>query len=201
MTLTFVIALCAILLLILSVALLYVSSSNTGYVSVYPSKIPLHVSMKEVQQVRNAYLSRTEDDVTFYKKTDQNMSSVFYDILKTHSVKLSEIEKVAYNSRLMFEIMKQKAVYNRVRPYQIDRSILPPKDSYTYHTPSYPAGHAAQSYYIARYFGCLYPELKEQLLAIAYAIDETRVKAGIHYPSDGVFAREVVDTTMMSTLC
>ena len=39
-----------------------------------------------------------------------------------------------------------------------------------------------------------YPYIKPQLDNIARECDLTRVKAGIHYPSDGQFSKKLVDT-------
>jgi hypothetical protein len=173
----------------------YVSYDRT-----HPSKIPSDVSEDEVNVVYQKYIHRTDKDVALYNTTDRNMTDVFYEVLKQYETKES-IMQIIYDQHLFNEIMKRKTEFNRIRPYQLDSRILPPQDSDTYHTPSYPAGHAAQAYFTARYFGCKYPERKKELMDIAYAIDETRVRAGIHYPSDGIFARQTVEDVMKSSLC
>ena len=39
----------------------------------------------------------------------------------------------------------------------------------------------------------IYPEKKQLFLDIAKECDLTRVKAGLHYPSDGKFSKQFVD--------
>jgi hypothetical protein len=46
---------------------------------------------------------------------------------------------------------------------------------------------------LARKLSNIYPEKKEILLSLSQKIDEARIKAGIHYPSDGEFSRYIVD--------
>jgi hypothetical protein len=60
-------------------------------------------------------------------------------------------------------------------------------------TPAYPAGHAFQAYYLAKKLGKSYPELQPQLDAIAERCNSVRIKAGLHYPSDGQFSKQLVN--------
>ncbi len=85
-----------------------------------------------------------------------------------------------------------KYFYNRARPHQIDPSIKP-LTSTTAHTPSYPAGHAFQAYYLAKQLTKKYPHRKHEFDKIAQQCDDVRVIAGLHYPSDGEFAKKIVD--------
>ena len=75
------------------------------------------------------------------------------------------------------------------------KQILPDLDvltSTTAHTPAYPAGHAFQAYYLAHTLGKKYPDLQDKLNEIAEQCDSTRVKAGLHYPSDGEFSKHLI---------
>ena len=80
--------------------------------------------------------------------------------------------------------MALKNYYNRPRPAQVNSNISPlvkvPRL-----TPAYPAGHAFQAYLIAEHLGSKYPVHYFNFQRIAHRIAEARVKAGLHYPSDG----------------
>ena len=86
-----------------------------------------------------------------------------------------------------------KHIINRARPYQVNTNILL-LESKTANTPSYPAGHACQAYYLAKYLGKKHPEKQDELNQIAQRCDMVRVKAGLHYPSDGVFSKQIIDS-------
>ena len=66
-------------------------------------------------------------------------------------------------------------------------NVLPSK---TADTPAFPAGHAFQAYYLVKILGKKYPHIKSELDNIAYDCDLTRIKDGIHYPSDGEFSKK-----------
>ena len=63
----------------------------------------------------------------------------------------------------------------------------------TAQTPAFPAGHTFQAYYLSKYLSKKYPKKKEIFENIAKECDLTRVKAGLHYPSDGEFSKKLVD--------
>ena len=67
-------------------------------------------------------------------------------------------------------------------------------DTSTAQTPAYPAGHAMQAQLLANKLTKRYPEKKELFQKIALQCDICRVKAGLHYYSDGEFARALADS-------
>lgn len=74
-----------------------------------------------------------------------------------------------------------------IRPFQLDpelRTVVP-----TPNHPSYPAAHACYSSAAATVLGYLFPSDAEAVLALA--VDESRIWAGIHYPSDVVAGAEL----------
>ena len=103
------------------------------------------------------------------------------------------LDRYITQPKVILIILIVKYVINRPRPYQINKNIIPLSSS-TGETPSYPAGHTFQSYYLAKKLGKIYPEKKDFLLDLSFKIDEARIKAGIHYPSDGDVSRYIVDT-------
>ena len=85
-----------------------------------------------------------------------------------------------------------KYIINRRRPWQITKEIKPINID-TAKTPAYPAGHAYQAYLLYKILSKKYPNLEKKFKEIAYKCDDCRIKAGLHYPSDGVFSRKLVD--------
>lgn len=164
-----------------------------GYHMWYPSlhRMVFSESVRELDAVRKAVNARTDKDVRFYHESDQNMSSLFYGLLKTKGVTQQEIKRLITGQLPVMGLVK--ALFNRPRPYQLDSTIQPPASSDTYHTPAYPAGHAWQAYLVAKHFSKRFPELGKELYGLADRIDEVRVQMGVHYPSDGTFSKTIVN--------
>jgi len=72
--------------------------------------------------------------------------------------------------------------FNRARPYhyypEIEATIDPPEH------PSYPSGHAAQTYSLAFALAEVFPDRRTDLETVAYKISINREIAGVHYKSD-----------------
>ena len=97
-------------------------------------------------------------------------------------------------------IVQLKNHYQRPRPFQVafyTEQDLHPYDSVSAQSPSYPSGHAMQSYLICNIIAYHYEEKKEQLLKIAKQIADSRIIMGIHYPSDNSFGIQVVKELML----
>ena len=97
-------------------------------------------------------------------------------------------------------IVQLKNHYQRPRPFQVafyTEQNLHPYDSVSAQSPSYPSGHAMQSYLICNIIAYHYEEKKEQLLKIAKQIADSRIIMGIHYPSDNYFGIQVVKELML----
>jgi hypothetical protein len=75
-----------------------------------------------------------------------------------------------------------KKLWNRPRPPAADARIQPcvhPEKS-----TSYPSGHAARGIVLSTVLVEIFPDKKDQLLALGRQIGTDRTLAGIHYPSD-----------------
>lgn len=81
-----------------------------------------------------------------------------------------------------FFILREKKRFRRARPYDLDPSlnisISPPPH------PSYPSGHASQSWALAILLSRLDPEREKIWFDAANIIGRNRELAGVHYPSD-----------------
>lgn len=151
--------------------------------------IPIYPNNEQdALQVKRAINTRTMGDEEFFKLTDPSVS---YAFVKVVPETITILNSIITQSHITFIILFFKYFINRARPNQIllDLDVLA---SRTANTPAYPAGHAFQAYYLALILGKKYPELQTKLDEIAEQCDSTRVKAGLHYPSDGDFSKKLV---------
>ena len=140
----------------------------------------------EAKKVLKISRKRNQSDIDFFKLTDPSISHAFKEY---GSIKY--LTKIITESWIISLILSLKTIINRARPYQINKNIKYLK-SKTGNTPSLPAGHAFQAYYLAYILSKKYPNDKKKLNNIAKKCDLVRVKAGIHYPSDGKLAKDMV---------
>ena len=161
---------------------------NEAYIKLYPT-IPIYPNNRdEINIVKKLMKERTKKDVDFFHKTNITTVKAFLPFVDESEIELIKIETKPY-----YKLLAYKYLINRIRPWQLDKEIIPIDKYTTAMTPSYPAGHAYCAYFLAKYLTKLYPHKKELFYRIALDCDLCRVKAGLHYPSDGQFARELVD--------
>jgi hypothetical protein len=79
-------------------------------------------------------------------------------------------------------VMRQKKIYNRVRPSYLDPTLKPVIDVPDH--PAYPSGHATQAQLRALVLSELDPKNRDVYLKAAKRIAHNREIAGLHYPSD-----------------
>ena len=170
---------------ILVLILLY-SIYLDSYITFLPT-IPIYPNnLDEAELVYKETISRSKDDEMFFHKTNKTISAAFEPYVNESIEELDEIS-MRYNSIIFFF----KYSINRARPEQVNRNIKP-IDTSTAQTPAYPAGHALQAQVLANYLSKKYPEKKELFNKLSIECDTTRVKAGLHYFSDGEFSRKIV---------
>jgi len=170
------------IIFILVIYLIYVNFFK-GYVSYLPT-IPIYPNNeKDLEQMKNIMKTRTKEDVDFFFKTNHDIGPAFSQYVNENEDELYEIT-ISQNHIINFF----KRIINRRRPYQIDTQ-LKPLSTETSDTPAYPAGHAYQALLLASHLSKKYPEKKKLFDNIAARCDDCRVKAGIHYKSDGEFSK------------
>lgn len=82
-------------------------------------------------------------------------------------------------------ITSLKMFFNRARPWKLSNFIKDNRlESRTVFTASYPSGHSTQSMFLAFELARLYPDKKNELIALADKIGQSRIAAGHHYPTD-----------------
>ena len=173
------------LIVILIVIYILNISSFKGYYSLLPT-IPIYPdNEKDLEILKTQISKRTQGDNELFFETNVTPISAFLPYVEES---YEELEKNTHKQDYI--ILFFKYLINRRRPYQIDRNMKP-LSTLTSNTPSYPAGHAYQALLLADYLSKKYPEKKELFDSIALKCDECRVKAGIHYVSDGEFSRKL----------
>ena len=96
-------------------------------------------------------------------------------------------------------ILQLKNHYQRARPFQYalyGNQKLHPYESTSGNNPSYPSGHACQSYFMCKVIGTHYEEKKKELDMLAKKVADSRVILGIHFPSDNQFGIHIVNTLL-----
>ena len=172
------------IIFIIVVYVIYVNFFK-GYVSYLPT-IPIYPNNeKDLEQMKNIMKTRTQEDIDYFFKTNSSVVPAFLPYVNEEKDKLTEIT-LSQNYIIHFF----KNIINRRRPYQIDTD-LKPLSTKTSQTPAYPAGHAYQALLLAYHLSKKYPDKKELFDSIAARCDDCRVKAGIHYKSDGEFSRKL----------
>lgn len=160
---------------------------NGGYYPLIPT-IPVYPdNNREIIRLKQIINNRKKKDVAFFHLTNK---SVVYAFKPHVDISIQELFKI--EAEPVYIILFFKYLINRARPRQVDK-IIKPIDISTAQTPAFPAGHAYQAYYLSKKLSLIYPEKRDLFYKLAIKCDETRVKAGLHYPSDGRFARQLVD--------
>lgn len=170
-----------------------INTKLLGYGIEYPD------SCKEIKVIMNDYiLKRTDDDIKFFRLTDKNIVIAFMSIIDNNEMTEVEMKNIITSSKIINDIYKYKYLYNRARPSQIVPNLINKEngnllESQTGNTPSYPSGHAYQSYYLGKILSKKYPNKKDKIMNIARRCGDIRIIGGLHYPSDRDFAYWIID--------
>lgn len=172
------------IIFIIIIYLIYVNFFK-GYYSYIPT-IPIYPNNEEdLLLLKKEISERNQEDVNFFFKTNKSVVTAFKPYVMESE---EELEKISISQN--FIILFFKYLINRRRPYQIDENVNP-LNTETSQTPAYPAGHAYQAALVASYLSKKYPDKQDLFNKIALECDNCRVKAGIHYVSDGMFSRKL----------
>ena len=142
-------------------------------------------NIEEIKQEDNIY-DASFGEQTFGQLVDETKRPLTFEIMK----KVIELESP--------QIMKQKKIYNRVRPSYLDPSIKPVIDIPAH--PAYPSGHSTQANLRALVLSELDPKNRINYQQSAKRIARNREVAGLHYPSDSkagaILARQLFKKLM-----
>jgi membrane-associated phospholipid phosphatase len=177
------------------VALIYfilMSLQPQRYNMWYPTIQAYPNNVREIGiMVRDYFPKRTPENIQFFKLTDPSPLEAFREKLTDEQFR--RLKKEVASPVIIGKITYYKKLYNRARPVQVAPQIVDALYSTTANTPAYPSGHALQAYYAAKLLSQWEPEKKKEWEAISERVANTRIIAGLHYPSDRDFARRLVD--------
>ena len=146
---------------------------------------PGTLTVEELLMVINHTKNRNPEDVRLALSVKESPVDEFYKwlTLRGQYVKRSEIQSIWANKVLIKLTDDLKDHFKRPRPYWMTSEIVP-VDGTEKGSWSYPSGHATGAYLIATELGKRFPHLIDGLMALAYRISLSRVKTGVHFPSD-----------------
>ena len=130
--------------------------------------------------------ARTPDIEAECKRDEVFSYKLFQSVYGTslapeHDPKFFQLMKnVLEVTRVVNETAKNK--YRRLRPYQGHPDTV--KALFAVKGFSYPSGHSMGSYTLAVVLGAVFPDKQQAFLDRAAQIAQSRVDAGVHYPSD-----------------
>ena len=181
-----------LLLFFIIVIVLYLINVRVDKYYWFLPSVDTHDNASEISKVSEAVRTRTSEDVRFHQLTDRSVSPAFLQLLERHRKTghtVFELDQLIVGD--VPTIIKHKLVHNRSRPWQTDPSLdrLP---SVSANTPAYPSGHAYQAWVLYHKLSKKYPELETRFYQLAEQCAHIRVIAGLHYPSDGSFAKTLV---------
>jgi len=162
----------------------------------YPT-IPLYPdNNKEIEFMIKKYISkRTQDDIDLFYLTDKNPVSGFEFKITENQYKT--LRTTIRSENIVREIRLYKYMFNRARPSQVAPEKINSIKLLSDDSPSYPSGHAYQSFYAAKLLTKWEPARKKEWDEIAERTSYIRVYMGIHYPSDVEFSRSLVNRLKM----
>lgn len=158
------------------------SSLRPNFASELPPTGRLTVESDEIDKVIKANRQKTPEDVEFAKKANKP-HKLFIELLKDESPDEDWIKSLWKHPRNKNITKQLKQNIGRPRPYWLDGRVrvIPGLESSDY---SFPSGHAAGAAYMASILSNKYPHRKTELMSMADKIANSRVIAGVHYPSD-----------------
>ena len=159
-----------------------------GYINWYRSIPVFPNNYREIEIVKLYVKNRTREDEIFFRLTNKHIVPVYRLVVNEDIDTLIKISE-SLNPLCFF----LKYLFNRARPKQIDKNLDVLKHYGSAATPAYPAGHAISAYYLSKKLIEKYPDKKEILENLAEKCNLTRIKAGLHYPSDGILSKYIVD--------
>ena len=165
----------------------------SGFGKMYPD------SKTEINTVITEYImKRMPSDVAFFRLTDMNPAAAFTTVIKPDEMSVAEMDRIITGTRVIFITKMIKWFYNRARPVLVAPEVINEANgtllrSDSADTPSYPSGHAVQTYYLAKILSRKFPAKTHAIMEVATKCANIRIMAGHHYPSDRDFGWWVVD--------
>jgi hypothetical protein len=160
--------------------------------NVYNNGIDAHAFEAKIVEKRLRNINKQEREI--FEKSDNDIALLFFNLLKPTGIKKKTIEKILLNAEFLNTyILELKEHFSRLRPWHVNKFINKNKlKSITENTWSYPSGHTMQSYYLAHILSKQYPNYSKELHDLAEKIGQSRIAAGLHFPSDHDYGKNLI---------
>jgi membrane-associated phospholipid phosphatase len=152
---------------------------------------PLTQSKAELQTIRQRLSKIDEKKLREIKYWDAGAPSLRWNQIATKMISWDRFDIIARNPSAWMNTAiydatilawKEKIKYKRKRPHDVDPSLKPVINGpITY---SYPCEHSVTAAAAATVLAYFYPEKADSILQIARAASQTRIDAGLQFPSD-----------------
>jgi len=159
--------------------------SNQGLISAPPSSFS-DETRAELMELQDR-LELGKDNKEMLTKWDLDLLAPFVKYLKENNLRYDKelLDNIINDSTVV--LLKQKYLFDRPRPGVVAKDMglpLSPLKSGTADSPAYPSGHSGQSRLIALYLSGVYRDHSTSFLDLAEECGQSRLNAGVHYPSD-----------------
>jgi hypothetical protein len=172
---------------------LYLQNKITGATSTSDSVLPpppkntSRETKRELEELHKLQKERTDAHIAEINQEvfteDTYFGDEVFSILVSSSTRPFTYQLFSFMSEVEVGIiMREKAIWNRVRPSYLDSTLSPVLEVPAH--PSYPSGHATQAYLRAYVLGELDPAHKDAYITSAERITHNREIAGLHFKSD-----------------
>lgn len=176
------------------------------YLHINPHELPMlpppandsDETKNEVEHILDI-MSKEPLSSRFVDKTSESVNNVFFDVCDFLSV--DPIMDVA--SDIADDILKiamyMKFKFLRPRPYQLAPYFdgdIHATDAMAEESPAYPSGHSMQGFALGKLYAETYPEHASKFIDLGRKVGLSRIQAGVHYPSDVVYAKKLTDFIM-----
>ena len=160
---------------------------------------------REIHSLKDRMDNVTDEEYEFAKKSENEEQQMYADFAKnTLGLNVSKdfIDSILDKTDPILFYLKKH--YNRGRPKQYADAMGIPFDvtiKNDAHHPSYPSGHAFDSYIMNHIFSKLRPDMKPEIEDFTQRMRDSRLDVGLHFPSDNVMseklARKVINTGLL----
>jgi hypothetical protein len=159
----------------------------------YPSNISPEVR-RELEELRKRTTTISPADLEFATQSEKDHYGFWIKILHNMGISVSRsfFESIAENTDGLLYALKYH--YNRPRPVQLGyyHGIhVNPAIYSSANSPAFPSGHAMEARLFALILSEKYSFAADKLMNIGNRMAESRLNAGLHYPSDTEFGYEV----------
>ena len=152
-------------------------------------------TQNDIQTVLSMMKAVTPEDIVFARQAEESFEQVFLDFFAAKGIKetMGELKGVDSQTETLLFYLKEEI--NRPRPNQLGKAYRVPLYPIIHtdaNSASYPGGHAYASFNLAEYYSRKYPIYRGELEQLAEKIAESRIKMGIHFPSDTEISRYII---------